>query len=246
LRIAFLRVFENQPRMRTFIEGAWREFGYVMFLRSAAAVTPAELKAARRTNDLAAFFVSDRDRLVRELDIRSVSPNGRGRYRFNRVGPTTIRVRDRYGSYPVRPVLCHGTYWKAAVDTILEQVDLVVLDLSGYQAKNAGTRYELQRVVDRIPVERVVFLADQRSKKRFINAELQRAWSQMAPNSPNAGAGARWVLVAITDYYRSSHQQTSSGTDQVYVRLVSSRRQTRKLAVAAQQRIDDVTALANA
>jgi hypothetical protein len=34
LQIAFLRLFENQPRIRTFVEGAWREFGFISSLRS--------------------------------------------------------------------------------------------------------------------------------------------------------------------------------------------------------------------
>src|SRR5262245_32110395 len=36
LSIVYLRTFENQPRARTFLQGAWREFGYVYLLRSAA------------------------------------------------------------------------------------------------------------------------------------------------------------------------------------------------------------------
>ena len=39
LDIVYLRLFENQPRMRTFVQSAWREFGYVHLLRSAASVT---------------------------------------------------------------------------------------------------------------------------------------------------------------------------------------------------------------
>ena len=245
LRIAYLRVFENQPRMRTFIEGAWREFGYIYFLRSAWAVTPAELKAARRSGDLAGLFVTSRDRLVLELDERPDRPNPKGRYRFRRIGAKTIRVRDRYGSYPVRPVLCHGSYWKAAVDVLLERADLVALDLSGYTQKNAGTRYELQRVVDRVAVERVVFLADSRSKRKFLAAEVQQAWEQMAPSSPNAVNELKTAIIAVTDYYRASQQSQGppgpggqAQTTQVRYRLVAKRRQTRRLVAMAQERVD--------
>jgi hypothetical protein len=239
LQIAFLRVFENQPRMRTFIEGAWREFGYVYFLRSAAAVTPAELRTVQHSTGVASLFVTTEPRLLNEIGGRSEEPNDKGRYRFTRIAATTIRVRDRYGSYPIRPVLCHGTYWRSAVDTILERTDLVVLDLSGYTDKHAGTRYELQRVVDRVPVERVVFLADGRSSRRVLRRELNAAWAQMSPRSPNATVQPKRVIVAITDYYQRSQSQAANGqTTEVHVRLVARRSQTRRLAAMAQHRVE--------
>jgi hypothetical protein len=239
LHIAFLRVFENQPRMRTFIEGAWREFGYVYFLRSAAAVTPAEFHDAQRSTGVARLFVTNEPGLLTQIAGGRDEPNGKGRYRFRRIAATTIRVRDRYGSYPVRAVLCHGTYWKSAVDTILDRTDLVVLDLSGYTDSHAGTRYELQRVVDRVPVERVVFLADGRSSRRVLRRELDAAWTHMSPRSPNATTEPKRVIVAVTDYYRTSQSQNANGqTTQVQVRLVARRSETRRLAAMAQHRCD--------
>ncbi len=238
LRIAYLRLFENQPRMRTFIEGAWREFGYVYFLRSAAAVTPAELRIAKRSGNVADLFVASPARLAAELDGRVDRPLPKGRHKFTRIGATTIRVRDRYGSYPLRPVLCHGSYWKAAVDVLLTRVELVVLDLSGYTQRNAGTRYELQQVIDRVAMERVVFLADRLSNEKFLHKELQIAWSQMAPGSPNSGPDGRTAVVAVTDIFRRTETRNEHGqVTQVQTRLVARRRETRRVAAAAQRRL---------
>jgi hypothetical protein len=44
LRIGYLRIFENNARAKTFMHGAWREFGWVYLLRSATAVPPAEYR----------------------------------------------------------------------------------------------------------------------------------------------------------------------------------------------------------
>jgi hypothetical protein len=239
LHIAYLRLFENQPRLRTFLDGPWREFGYVYLLKSAAAVTPAELRAARRDGDVAGLFVTTRERLIGELAAHRDVPNPKGRLRIRRVAASTIRVRDRYGSYPIRAVLCHGTFWRQAVDELLARVDLAVVDLSGYTDKNAGTRYEVQRVIDRMPIERVVFLADQRSKTRFLHSELDVAWSQMAAGSPNEGIAPRTAIVAVTDDFRTTSQQNQQGgTDTVQVRLVARRRPTRRLVAMAQQRVE--------
>ena len=70
---------------------------------------------------------------------------------------------------------------------LLYRADLVVLDLSGMMPGNAGTRYEIQRVIDRIPIERVIFLADRRSDRDYLHDEIGRAWSQMAFGLPNSG-----------------------------------------------------------
>ena len=83
--------------------------------------------------------------------------------------------------------MCHGGFWKRAVDLLLARVDVVVLDLSGYHREHAGTGYELQRVIDRFPIGRAVMLASGASDERFLRAQVLAAWSQMAAGSPNEG-----------------------------------------------------------
>jgi hypothetical protein len=241
LQIAYLRLFENQPRMRTFIEGAWREFGYVHLLRGAASVTRAEYRWARRSGTPSALFVSSREQLLAQLEAQRDQPYRKGRYRFKAIGARTIRVRDRYGSYPMRAILCHGNYWQAAVDLLLDRIDLVSFDLSGLTERNVGTLFELHRVIDRFPIERVVFLADQRSNHRFLASVIQEAWLQMAEGSPNATAGARIAEVVVTDYYARSAQGGQQGqATQVQVRLLARRRQTRRVANRAQERTESL------
>lgn len=235
VRIAFLRLFENQPRVRTFMEGAWREVGYVILLRSAGSVTPAELAEARRHGDVGSLFVGSPAGLEAELASVQHPACARGRRRLTSVGSHTIRVRDRYGSYPVTAVLCHGAFWQHALDLVLDRVNLVVLDLSGFTPANAGTQYELQRVIDRYPIERVVFLADPHSNRRFLTKQIDLAWHRMDAASPNATAiaTARVAAVAITDHIVRSSDSDGRTSD---VRLAARRRQTRRLAAAAQVR----------
>ncbi len=83
----------------------------------------------------------------------------------SRMSRPSVKVSDRYGGYPVRALLCHETFWKSAVD-VPERADLVVIDLHGYHWNNIGTAYELQRVVDRFPIERCLVLATRLSSKR--------------------------------------------------------------------------------
>jgi hypothetical protein len=246
LRIAYLRLFENRPRTRTFVEGAWREFGRVYLLRSASSVTPKEFRELKRRANVADIFITSRAQLVRELGASERPPLGKGRHAFRDIGPSTLRVRDRYGCYPMTALLCHGSFWKEAVDVLLEWVDLVALDLSGLRPQNEATRYELQRVLDRFPVERIVLLVDEQSNRRWLETQIQDAWSRMAPGSPNAVGHPRRVLVAITDrIVRTQSTTTSTGptgqttttTGPVQVRLVARRADSRRLVAMAQERI---------
>ena len=145
-------------------------------------------------------------------------------------------MRDRYGAYPVIGLLCHGRFWKAAVDRLLDQADLVVLDLSGYRSKNQGTRHEIEAVINRVPIEHVVFLADPKSNLGFLAEQLHDAWSVMRPGSPNARPGRHRAAVVVTDVIVRTSTTDSQGNRQEHVRLVAKRRQTRRVAAFSQGR----------
>lgn len=239
MEIAYLRLFENQPRSRTFVQGAWREFGYITMLRSAATINPTEYRSIRRTKNLGGTFIDTDSQLMASLTA-APAPLRKGWHAFRRVAPTTIRVRDRYGSYPPRAMLCHGAYWRRAIDILLNRVDAVVLDLSGLTPKNRGTLHELQRVIDRFPVERAVFLADQRSNRGFLESLIRDAWAQMEITSPNNSSRTQTVRVAITDRYVRIVQQDQSGqTTNVRTKLVAHRAETRRLAASVNKSFMD-------
>lgn len=196
LDIAYFRLFENELRMRDFVKGAFRRCGYVHLLRSAASVRYSELARRRRAGTIGELFIASDRRMLREINARSLQPLPSGFRTIRAVGGKGVRVWDRKGSYPMSGYLCHGAYWKRAVDTLLELADLVVIDLSGFQQENVGTGYELQRIIDRYPIHRVIVLADAVSDTRYLATHIRQAWSRMAPDSPNAGDGTRSLLVS--------------------------------------------------
>ncbi len=232
INIAYLRLFDNQPRARTFLESAWREFGYVFFLRAATSVTRREYKDTRRLGSLGEMFLANDDTFDAVLRLAPTTPLRKGRIVLPNVAPTRVRTRDPYGTYPIRAILCHGEYWQRAIDILLGRADLVVLDLSGFTQRNAGTGYEVQRTIDTVPIERVIILCDAASSRRFLGDVIQQAWSQMDAASPNAAGGPRFVMVAVTDQIRRSTSQ--QGNQEVTrVRLVSVRRHSRNVAAWA-------------
>jgi hypothetical protein len=194
--LAYLRLFENEARVREFLDGPWRECGYVHLIRSATSVGPEELEAAEEGDPV---FINSDSWLLTELAAQPAEPLPPGKHVLSTIAGGTVKVRDPYGSYPVRSLLCHSSYWKSALDVLLERMDVVVLDLSGYQRENLGTGYELQRVIDRFPISRCVLLADPLSDSDFLEAQVQEAWLRMADGSPNAGEQPREVRIAPTE-----------------------------------------------
>lgn len=221
--IAYLRLFDNEKGLQEFLSGGWRECGYVHLIKDADSVSPDE---ARAMADGSEIFINSRSRLLADLTVRPVQPLAPGSRELVYFSADPVRVSDRYGSYPVRALLCHETFWKSAVDVLLERADLVVLDLHGYHWNNTGTAYELQRVIDRFPIERCVVLAAGSSDTAFVEAQIQQAWSQMAGGSPNEGSQPREILMA----------QQWSGTSE----------QSRALAALVQRRLDGPAADARA
>ena len=200
--ILYLRLFDNEQGTARFLAGPWREYGYVHLLRSATSVSADELEAAS-ADDL---FITSEAELERVLAEASRDPERRpdAHVVAARLLGWIGRRRDagdgEYPVYPARQLMCHGGFWKRAVDLLLARVDVVVLDLSGYHREHAGTGYELQRVIDRFPIGRAVMLASGASDERFLRAQVLAAWSQMAAGSPNEGNTHRSVLIDCSDH----------------------------------------------
>ena len=70
-------------------------------------------------------------------------------------------------------------------------------DLTGFTADHGGTAFEVRSAFDLVDVARLKLTASHSSDTRFLNAQLQHAWSQLAADSPNAGTGVREVTVYV-------------------------------------------------
>ena len=175
-RILYLRLFDNRAGTDEFVS-RWRRYGVVHYLRSADQVSSDELKTwSGRVGDLSVFIDNDA-----ELDefLAASQP---------------VEGPD---GYPAGELLCHGSYWKRAVQRLLTEVDHVVLDLTGFTADHGGTAFEVRSAFDLVDVARLKLTASHSSDTRFLNAQLQHAWSQLAADSPNAGTGVREVTVYV-------------------------------------------------
>lgn len=201
--VLYLRLFDNEAGTAQLLAGSWPKRGYVHLLRSADQVTPEEIAAAKDTGSIESLFIST----PAELDA-ALARQATGRY--DPPAPTGVVARWRWlrdrrrGTFPVRALLCHGSFWKHAIDLLLPRMDHVILDLTGYRPERTGTRYEMQRLIDTYPIADVTLMSDQHCDRAFLTAQLTWAWRHMAPGSPNEGPGVRTVAVRIPDLVRAT------------------------------------------
>jgi hypothetical protein len=238
LEIVYLRLFNNHQRLGSFLSGAWREFGTVSMLRSADSLTLPEIRHAKESGGLDKLLAESDRSFERNLLSVARKPTA-GWHRID-AGISRLLVRDKFGTFPFRALLVSNANWKHALDRLLDQADLVALDLSGFTDRNQGTRYELQRVIDRVPVRRLVVLADPASQRKIIDEQIAAAWNGMSADSPNATMPSEELWVAVVDYFQRSTDQNG----QTNWRFVTSRPQTRSLLTTLQlQRMANARAI---
>ena len=174
--VLYLRLFDNLAGTDRFV-ARWRRFGVVHYLRSADQVTAADLRAGKSDDGVHSAFIDD-DAALEDF-LHDGGPARTGRH------------------HRVRGLLCHGSYWKRAVVRLLQEVDLVVLDLTGFHPGHGGTAFELQAALDLVDVARLRLLASRDSDQKYLAAQVRGAWAALAAGSPNAGGGARTITVHL-------------------------------------------------
>jgi hypothetical protein len=105
------------------------------------------------------------------------------------VGPKTLDLRisepDRDGRFRVNDFFCHDDTWRMVLSRLVSESDAVLMDLRGFSPQNRGVAFEINEVVNVVPLERVVFVVDDTTDERFLEQTVQESWDQMRPASPN-------------------------------------------------------------
>jgi hypothetical protein len=73
---------------------------------------------------------------------------------------------DIDGRFRVNECYCHDSTWQAALTTLVRRSDVVLMDLRGFQAKNAGSLFELSTLAAEARELRVVLLTDERTDRK--------------------------------------------------------------------------------
>lgn len=114
-------------------------------------------------------FVRDDADLARRLKQRAIGPDPDGRHRVNEF-------------------FCHTDTWQPAMRRLAATADAVLMDLRSFSTSNQGCQYELQQLLNTVPLQRVVFLIDATTDRAFLDDTLQHLWQKLDPQSPNRAA----------------------------------------------------------
>lgn len=170
--LLLLRVFSLGKRSEQLFDALakhWRHVGPVQFIAgpdlATATVEPHEFldflagKLARR-------FIDDRQTLQRRISEMDLG-------------------RDRDGRYRVNDFFCYEDTWQMTLSRLVGESDAVLMDLRGFSPQNHGVVYEINELVNVVPLERVVFVIDATTDEQFLRRTIEECWDQMRPASPN-------------------------------------------------------------
>jgi hypothetical protein len=108
-------------------------------------------------------------------------------------GPQTLELRlsemdlepDRDGRFRVSDFFCYEDSWQMVLSRLVDESDAVLMDLRGFSPQNEGVTFEINELINVVPLERVVFVIDDTTDEQFLRQTVQESWEKMRPDSPN-------------------------------------------------------------
>ena len=172
MRLLLLRVYGFGRRSRRLLDllgTRWRLLGSIDLI--------AAPDLASRTVEPSTFLEFVRGRLAR-LFIRS---------------PDDLKQRiaglddkpDPDARFRINQLFCSDDMWKAAVTHLMGTASLVAMDLRGFGPHRRGCVYELETLLDTVPLDRLVFMIDWSTDRKGLEAVLFAHWQRLAADSPN-------------------------------------------------------------
>jgi hypothetical protein len=171
-RLLLLRVFGFGRRSRRLLDllGArWRLIGSIDLI-AAPDLAPRTIEPSTFMEfvrgRLARLFIRTPDQLAERLATLDHRPDPDGRFRINQL-------------------FCADAMWREAVTRLMGEASLVVMDLRGFGAQRHGCVFELQTLLDTVPLDRLALLFDKTTDFKALESLLDERWQQLGATSPN-------------------------------------------------------------
>jgi len=97
-------------------------------------------------------------------------------------------ARDPDGRFRVSELFCANTTWQATVLALIERAGVVMLDLREYTPERAGTHFELEELLRRAPLHKVLLVVGPQDELPQIQAGIAGIWRSVARLRPDAAA----------------------------------------------------------
>ena len=170
--LLLLRVFSLGKRSERLFDALakhWRHIGSIHLIAgpdlAATTIEPHEFLDFLG-GTLARRFIDGPDTLNRRISEMDLKPDPDGRFRVN-------------------DFFCHEDTWQMTLFRLVGESDAVLMDLRSFSEQNAGVVYEINELIDLVPLERIVFVVDETTDEQFLRQTIQGAWDRISPTSPN-------------------------------------------------------------
>ena len=181
-RLLLLRVFgfkRRTERLFDLLSARLRHAGPITLIAApdlaSRSIDPAKLLAfvSGRLRQLFIIEPADLDRRIHAVDDRP----------------------DVEGSYRVDELFCGKDTWQAAVLSLMGNCDLVLMDLRGFSPDNKGCVFELQSLIARVPLGKIMLLTDATTNLTFLRQTLDTCWRAAESQSARAEEAGSLVLL---------------------------------------------------
>ena len=171
-RLLLLRVFSLGVRSSRLFEGFARQWRYRGSMRMIAG--PDLANATVEPHEFLDF-------LAGRLDRRFID----GPRMLEQRLAEALPQRDPDGRFRVTSFFCHDDTWRMVLRRLARQSDAVMMDLRGFSAQHQGCLFEIEVLLDTMPLDRIVLVVDDTTDEPYLRTALHKSWEKIAADSPN-------------------------------------------------------------
>lgn len=167
-KLLFLWVFRTEAAYEMIINFGykWQILGPAFFLNGTGLMSSDDLKTAIN------FFKKKKLIIRTEDDLKDFNLRKKN-------------LPSAYGLYEIQSMLCGDEIWKQAIENFMQEKDVVLMSLCGYREENRGCEFEIKKLVNQVPSEKIVLLVNEGTDMNALNNDLKVFWNNMASSSPN-------------------------------------------------------------
>ena len=101
---------------------------------------------------------------------------------------------DADGRFRVNDFFCYADTWQSVLSALVARADAVLMDLRNFSQNNNGCVFEINELLNVVPLPRLVFVTDATTNKDFLNETLERSCRNLRAESLNQGIVASEIL----------------------------------------------------
>jgi hypothetical protein len=101
------------------------------------------------------------------------------------LGKLERRPRQLDLTFRSMEAMCHGNTWKPTVAEFAQRCQVLLMDLRGFSEARKGCTYEVDFLLDVVPIERVLFLVEDGGDHEAVRRLVLQRWEFLRTTSPN-------------------------------------------------------------